>query len=100
MNKQIYFLLILAQMANDGLSTSTIQFFKAIYPTLSENVYLNCTEMSELACMSNVAGAKHVQALLRNGYLARRHHRAWVLSDRLLKNPDLIHLLRVANGVI
>lgn len=100
LNNKFYLMLLIAQMALEGISTATISYFTAVYPSLVEHPYLNCLEMGELAHMSGVAAGKHMQILRVRGYVTRRHSRAWTLSDRLLKNPDLISLLRVSNGLI
>ena len=99
-NNRFYLTLLIAQMALEGISTATIDFFRAVYPVLSTQPYLNCTEMGELAHMSNVAAGKHMRILHARNYVIRRHARAWALSDRLLKHPDLISLLRVSNGLL
>lgn len=99
LNNKVFLLLLIAQMAIDGISTSTIKFFTAVYPSLSENLYLNCIEMGELSHMSGVAAGRHMNILRVHGYVTRRHSRAWALSDRLLRNPELINLLRVSNGI-
>ncbi len=100
LNNKFYLILLVTQMALEGISTATISYFMSVYPSLSEHPYLNCTEMGELAHMSGVAASKHMQILRVRGYVTRRHTRAWALSDRLLKNPDLISLLRVSHGLI
>ncbi len=94
-----YLLLILSQMALDDISIATIAFFRAIYPTLQEVPYLTATEMGELAGMSGVGAAYHGEILKKRGYMERRGYRAWNLSDRLIREPDLIKLMRLANGI-
>lgn len=98
-NNKFYLMFIVLQMALEGLPQATISFFRAVYPTLTEILYLNCQELGELSYMTGPAARRHMDILLEHGYVTRRHRSAWLLSDRLLKNPDLISLLRVSNGL-
>jgi len=94
----IYLMLLVGQMAYDNITTSTIQFFKKVYPTLSTQPYMNASEMAELANMSPEAALLHVRNLIRLGYIKRRHFRAWYLVEAPLKKPELINLMRFANA--
>lgn len=91
-----YFLLILSQMALDEVETFTIQFFRAVYPSLSNGRVLMRKQMSELAVMSSQAAGRHLKRLHDGGYLTRRHRTAWALSDITLKNMTLRKLSRCA----
>lgn len=98
MNNAVYKRLIVAQMAWQGISTATIQFYLSVYDALVKDEHLSCKEMSELASMTAQACSKHLRILTRFEYVNRRGWRAWSLNDKALKDPHLIKLLRYTNA--
>lgn len=94
MNKDAYTTLCIAQLALDGHSAATIQFFKGIAPGLLERGYVNGVIAATKTYMTPQGAGKHLHYLTRNGYLTRINHRRWELSDRFIKDRTLVSLTK------
>lgn len=89
-----YIALCVAQMALDGNSAATIDFFRRVAPRLIPNGHINGVSASELTFMTPQGAGKHLTNLTNKGYLTRKNHRRWEISDRVVKSPALIPFTR------
>ena len=89
-----YIALCVAQMAMDGRSAATIEFFRKIAPTLLSTQNMNGVIGGELAFMTPQGAGKHIKNMTNWGYLTRQNRRRWVIADRFIKHPDLIPFTR------
>lgn len=96
--EEIFLKLYMWQMTSDNISSSTIDFFKLVYPLLTATPPLSCSRMAELSYMSPQAAKKHILKLTRNGYLSRRHYRGWSLVSTAIKDPLLRTIQRATVG--
>lgn len=89
--------LMTCQMFLDGrIKSSTLDFFKLIYPAFEGSPQLSITKMSDLNFMSPQAGSVHVHRLENLGYLTRTHYKGWALNSKQIVHPVL--LLALKNG--
>ena len=94
MNNATYIALCVAQMAMDGNSAATIEFFRKIAPTLMSSGMINGVQAAELTYMTPQGAGKHIKHMTAKTYLVRRNRRRWEMSDRFVKHKDLIPLTR------
>lgn len=80
--------LIVAQLAVDGLSTSTIEFFMHVRPLLEKGS--SCTDMAKASCMTPRSSWYHLMILIQKDYIERKSHKCWKLKRELIKDPDLL----------
>lgn len=82
--------LLLSQMVMDGLTNSTIDFFRMILATMKENEgILSLANLSNIACMTRRGCHKHLYILRKKGYVERVSHSEWMLIEPLLRDSDL-----------
>jgi hypothetical protein len=96
MNKDSYIALIVTQLAFDGASAATIQFFRKVAPSLLSNRYIGGQQAAELAYMCRQSSARHLDQLTLVGCLTRRNYRRWELSDQPIRDRSIIPLVRYA----
>jgi hypothetical protein len=94
MNNNSYIALCVAQMAMDGNSAATIEFFRKIAPTLMSDGMINGVMAAELTFMTPQGAGKHIKNMTARSYLVRKNRRRWELADRFIRHKDLIPLTR------
>lgn len=94
MKTDLYLTLCIAQLALDGNSAATIEFFSKIMPRLMTGSGINGVSAAELTFMTPQGANKHIKNLTNRQYLTRKNKRRWELSDRILKHPSLIYFSR------
>lgn len=91
--------LVIAQMAIDGMSASTIVFYSLNYKLLEREDGCSCVEMARGAFMSPQAARRHINRLESKGYIERQSYRVWRASSNSIKDQDFLSMLRyLPNG--
>lgn len=77
----------------DNLNTSTVQFFRRLYPLFSTVSELTTVQMAEASNYTEQAVVVHRDRLTKLGYLIRVNYRKWRLNPNALQHPLLTVLL-------
>lgn len=99
-------LLVSQMIIRDELETSTIRFFRKLYPSLITLKEISTKQMAELIGFTEVAATNHRRRLEENDYLLRVDYRKWKLNPHALEDPlltivlDLNIQLYDDNGVV
>lgn len=76
-----------------NLETSTISFFRRLYPSLISLKELNTQQMAEIVGYTDIAASVHRDRLEKHNYLTRVNYRRWKLNPTALQHPLLTSIL-------